>query len=420
MPLILYIITGILYFTGFSFLFRWLNRRKGKPADERWLIAAFAAKIAAGFAYGYMYAYYFPVSDSWVYFKESLVEYQNLLTRPAIFFSTGISFNNFTDFFSTADDAFWSNTGENLLIKLLAVFNVFSGGNYYIDVIFFNALSFWGLYLIYIVAKKQIQKNGLLLFCIVFFLPSCLFWNSGIDKDGLIVFFTGTLIYAVHYCITVKRTAGQLVIGALSFALIFLLRNINALMLLPAVAAWWISVKIVPVRPYLAYVIIYSVCIVFFFLSVSFPSKFNLPLKLAEKQHQFLMLEANTVLSLTPLKPTVRSYTEVLPQAANHVFLRPYITEIKSPFHLMAFVEIVLIASIIIVAVLSSAKHMLRQLLQPFCLFLIMVSLSGLLIIGYTVPFTGAIVRYKALYTVLLLLPFTGMLNRKLWKSKMR
>lgn len=414
MHLILYIITGILYFTGFSFLFRWLNRRKGKPADERWLIAAFVAKLAAGFAYGYVYAHYFPVSDSWVYFKESLVEYQNLLTRPSAFFSTGITFNNLTDFFSTADDAPWSNTGENLLIKLLAVFNVLSGGNYYINVIFFNALSFWGLYLIYFVAKRHIQKNGLLIFCIVFFLPSCLFWNSGIDKDGLIVFFTGTLIYTVHYCITVKQTAMQLVICMLSFVFIFLLRNINALILLPAIAAWWISVKVVPARPYLAYLIIFSACIVFFFLSLSFPSKFNLPLKLAEKQHQFLTLEANTVLPLTPLKPTIKSYAEVLPQAVNHVFLRPYITEIKSPFHLMAFAEMILIITIILLAVLWGGKHMLRQLLQPFCLFLIMVSLGGLLITGYTVPFTGAIVRYKALYIVLLLLPFTGLLNRKL------
>lgn len=395
-------------------MFRWLNRRKGKPADERWLIAAFVAKLAAGFAYGYVYAHYFPVSDSWVYFKESLAEYQNLLTRPSAFFSTGITFNNLTDFFSTADDAPWSNTGENLLIKLLAVFNVLSGGNYYINVIFFNALSFWGLYLIYFVAKRHIQKNGLLIFCIVFFLPSCLFWNSGIDKDGLIVFFTGTLIYTVHYCITVKQTAMQLVMCVLSFVFIFLLRNINALILLPAIAAWWISVKVVPARPYLAYLIIYSACIVFFFLSLSFPSKFNLPLKLAEKQHQFLTLEANTVLPLTPLKPTIKSYAEVLPQAVNHVFLRPYITEIKSPFHLMAFGEMILIITIILLAVLWGGKHMLRQLLQPFCLFLIMVSLGGLLITGYTVPFTGAIVRYKALYIVLLLLPFTELLNRKL------
>jgi hypothetical protein len=410
--LFLYIITGILYTTGFSFLFRWLNHREEKPVHDKWLIAAFAAKIGGGFAYGYLYAHYFPVSDSWMYFKESLTEYQNLLSHPSVFFSTGINFSNLTDFFSTADDAPWSNMGENLLIKLLAVFNIFSGGNYYIDVIFFNALSFWGLCLIYFVVKKHIQKNRSLIFCIVFFLPSCLFWNSGIDKDGLIVFFTGTLMYAVDQCITVKPTAKQLVICILSFAFIFLLRNVSALILLPAITAWWISVRAAPARSPLVYTIVYGTCIVFFFLSKNLPSRYNLPLKLAEKQHQFLTLEANTVLPLTPLQPTVKSYAEILPQAVNHVFLRPYITEITSPFHLMAFAEIILVALMIMLSVLSGRGYTVSRLLQPFCLFLIVFSLGGLLVIGYTVPFTGAIMRYKALYIVLLLLPFAGIFRK--------
>ncbi len=347
-----------------------------------------------------------------MYFKESLTEYQNLLSHPSVFFSTGINFSNLTDFFSTADDALWSNMGENLLIKLLAVFNIFSGGNYYIDVIFFNALSFWGLCLIYFVVKKHIQKNRSLIFCIVFFLPSCLFWNSGIDKDGLIVFFTGTLMYAVDQCITVKPTAKQLVICILSFAFIFLLRNVSALILLPAITAWWISVRAAPTRSPLVYTIVYGTCIVFFFLSKNLPSRYNLPLKLAEKQHQFLTLEANTVLPLTPLQPTVKSYAEILPQAVNHVFLRPYITEITSPFHLMAFAEIILVALMIMLSVLSGRGYTVSRLLQPFCLFLIVFSLGGLLVIGYTVPFTGAIMRYKALYIVLLLLPFAGIFRK--------
>src|SRR5690606_1012193 len=136
---------------------------------------------------------------------------------------------------------------------------------------------------------------------------------------------------------------------------IFLLRNVNALILLPAIVAWWISVKVAPVKTYLTYLIIYSVCVTFFFLSVLFPAKYNLPRELAGKQHQFVALEANTVLPLMPLEPNIKSYAKVLPQAMNHVFLRPYITEIKSPCHLMAFAEMILIIFIVLLAFLSSA-----------------------------------------------------------------
>ena len=411
MHFIFYIITGLLYVTGFSLLFRRLNHQQGKPVADKWLIVAFAAKVMAGIAYGYIYAHIFEVSDSWVYFEASLIEYHQLLTHPSVFFSTGIHFNNAGDLFSAADDASWSNAGENLLIKLLAVFNVFSAGNYYINVIFFNALSFWGLYRLYLVAKKHIQKNNLLIFSTVFFLPSCLFWNSGIDKDGLILFFTGVLIYAVYHCIAVKLTMRQLAVCVISFMFIFLLRNVNALILLPAIAAWWIAVKY-PVRSYLPFLIIYSVAILCFFFSVYLSPAFNLPLKLAEKQHQFLNLQANTVLQLTPLQPTLKSYVAILPQAVNHVFLRPYVTELKSPFHIMAFGEVLLIMLVFLLAVVSAGRQMLHQMAQPFYLFLIMVALSGLLLIGYTVPFPGAIVRYKALYIVFLLIPFIALLKR--------
>jgi hypothetical protein len=296
------------------------------------------------------------------------------------------------------------------LIKLLGIFNVFSGGNYYINVIFFNAIGFWGLYFIYAVAQKHIQKNNLAVFCIIFFLPSCLFWNSAIDKDGLIVFFTGVVIYAVYRCMAEKITVWRIAAAVTGFAFIFLLRNVNALLLLPAIAAWWISVKHAA-TPYLPFLLIYGFCVLLFFLSVYFPPAFNLPLQLAEKQHQFLGLQANTVLPLTALEPDVGSYLRVLPEAVNHVFLRPYITEIKSPFHLMAFAEVVLVILIIILAFVTGDRHNLRGLCQPLYLSLFIVAVSGLLLIGYTVPFTGAIVRYKALYNVFLLIPFVAMIN---------
>ena len=56
---------------------------------------------------------------------------------------------------------------------------------------------------------------------------------------------------------------------------------------------------------------------------------------------------------------------------------------------------------------------MLLQLVNPFSLFCISLALTGYLLIGYTVPFSGAIIRYKALYTIFLLLPFINIIIQK-------
>lgn len=342
-----------------------------------------------------------------MYFKESQLMLQQLQTNPAGFLSYGFNFRHAGDLFSTADDAIWSNMGENLLIKLLAVCNLFSGSNYYINSIFFNALSFWGLFLVYKVTQTYALQNRLLLFLLIFFLPSCLFWNSGIDKDGLLVFFTGILLNAIHRCISEKYTVQRLTIAFVSFAMIMLIRNVNALLLVPAIAAWLVSTKS-SLKPWLCFSAIYCIGVVAFFISVYLPDSFNFPLRLAEKQHGFLTHEANTVLPLTPLKPTLESYCQVFPEAVNHVLLRPYITEIKTPFHLMAFAEVILVLLVFAFAVFTARKTISFRFTQPYFLFLIAVALSGLLLIGYTVPFPGAIVRYKALYLVFLLLPFVS------------
>ena len=370
-----------------------------------WLVPALMAKIIAGILYGYLYAHYFAVSDSWSYFRESLIDYRILLNNPSAFFRIRADTATITDFFSTAHNAFWSNAGENLLIKLMAVLNVFTGGNYYLTSILFNCFTFWGLYLFYSVAIKYFKGKGSLLIMFIFFLPSCLFWNSGMDKDGMVVFFAGLFIFYFDRCLTQKDLFKSGLLCVLSFTGILFMRNFTAITFLPAAIAWLLCFR-KRKNAYIYFAVVYIVCILLFFWSGTLNSTYNLPLRLAEKQHQFLSLEGNTKLPLTPLEPTFLSYLKVFPEAVNHVFWRPYITEIKSPFHLLSFLENLTVIVIIVLIIWITRKRTLLILHHPFSLFLLFIALANMLSIGYSVPFTGAIMRYKALYVIFLLLPF--------------
>lgn len=407
---VLHISMAVAYTGILIFIFTRINRKQGMILSWKWIAAAFLAKAAAGMIYGYIYSHYYTVSDSWSYFNESLGDYHDLIHNPARFFSINSGFNHFTDFFSTADNAFWSNAGENILIKLLAILNVFSNGNYYIDVILFNAFSFWGLYLIYRVAIYHIPGKNVWIYLLLFFWPSALFWNSAIDKDGLMIFLSGILIYSVHQGILRNKTTLFSLMAVASFAGIVLIRNVNAFIFIPAIIAWWISAKM-DKRHLMVFLSVYCVAFILFAASGLAGSSFNLPQKLADKQHQFLSLEANTRLPLTPLEPNFGSYLKVFPEAVNHVFFRPYIIEISSSFHLIAFLENTALVLILCYILIWNKKKEVSYLTNPFNMFLWSVSLTGLLLIGYTVPFPGGIIRYKAFYTMLFLLPFFSCIN---------
>lgn len=407
---VLYILPAALYAGILIFVFCRINHKKGKILPWQWIAVAFIAKAAAGMVYGYIYSHYYTVSDSWVYFKESLGDYHDLIHNPAHFFSINSDFRHFTGLFSTSDDAFWSNAGENILIKLLGMLNVFSNGNYYIDVILFNAFSFWGLYLIYRVTVYHLPGNNVWIYLLIFFWPSCLFWNSAIDKDGLLIYFTGILINSVHNYILRKKAVLSLLLAVVSFAGILLMRNVNALIFVPAIIAWWMASKI-PGRHWAIFIVTYSAAILIFFLSELPGSPFNLPQQFADRQHQFLSLEADTRLPLTTLQPTLISYIKVFPEAVNHIFFRPYITELSSPFHAITWGENIIFICIIVLSLVGK-RPTVSNFTKPFNVFLWAVSLTGLLLIGYIVPFPGAIIRYKAFYAMIFLLPFVGSVNK--------
>ncbi|MBX3254980.1 MAG: hypothetical protein KF862_12630 [Chitinophagaceae bacterium] len=403
----------ILYLVLISVALKKINNKNGAPVNNKWLVAGFIAKVAAGFAYGYIYTHYFEESDSWALFAESLKEYHNLLHNPSAFFSTDMQFNTLGDIFSNTDNATWKNTDDNLFIKLLGVLNVLSGGNYYVTAVLFNFFPAVGLYYLYVTVQKHLSPGNTLLFIFIFFLPSCLFWNSGIHKDGLIVFFTGLFIYCIHRFIYAGKARLFLLLTAfICFFFIFLFRNVTALLLVPCIAGWLWATRLSQ-RHYIPYIIIYILCASFFFGTSFLSQKFNLPLQLAQKQHEFLALKGNSRLPLTPLEPTIGSYIKVFPQAVNHVLLRPYITEITGIFQLMSFIETGLVLLILLITAWKYRTGMLPVLLHPFSLFLITLSFSGLLLTGYVIPFTGAIVRYKCFYLLLLLLPFIAVINKQ-------
>lgn len=409
MSVFLQISLGLLYLAALIFLFIRINRKNEKPVADYWIAAAFFIKALAACAYGYAYAHYLPNSDSWKLFDESLKEYWYILHEPESFFILDIKLDQSADFFSGTSDATWNNTDDNLFIKLLGLLNILSGGNYYITAVLFSFFSFWGLYQIFAVAARNFPVHISFVFFLLFFAPSNLFWNSGLHKDGLIVFFTGLAIW-VTYKFIQHRKAWNIAILVVSLFFLFLFRIVNAMLMIPAIMAWMLACRR-PARTGIIYMSIYVISIAGFFLTAYFPDAYNLPLKLAEKQHDFSRIEANSGLDLTPLEPDFTGYLKVVPEALNNVFLRPYISEITGPLQLLSFIETILTLALFIMLLIRTRFKYLFS--SPLLLFFLTLSLTHLLVIGLTISFTGSIVRYKALYIILLLLPFIFSLKKE-------
>ncbi|MBC7652277.1 MAG: hypothetical protein H7101_11060 [Deinococcales bacterium] len=133
---------------------------------------------------------------------------------------------------------------------------------------------------------------------------------------------------------------------------------------------------------------------------------------MADRQEAFLTLEGGSFMPLPALKGTLASYIHALPAAVNHVFMRPYLTEAKSPLLIFAALETLLVI-IAVGCLLLYLKKIKTITNHPLLMLLLSLSIINYLIIGYTVPFAGAIVRYRVFFEVILLIPILIMCDNK-------
>jgi hypothetical protein len=364
-------------------------------------------KTILGCLYGYIFFKFYNGfgNDSWSYNELALVEYNILLKTPSTFFKnlfTNIYKSDQSVTFFDSNNNFWKDLQITILVKLLAICNLFTKGNYYTNTLFFNFFTFWGHYLLYKCLIFNFKNRKAIAFSMAFLFPPLLFWESGISKDGLVFIGLAGFIYYLTLYFKNKKIR-DLVSMLLFFLMVLFIRNFIALSLVPVSIAFYYSSK-TKVHPLVANFVSISVFLTAFFLSSVFLKQLNLPAKMAERQAAFSALEGKSYMYTPTLNDSFASYINVLPFAINHTFFRPYITEAKSPLLLFASLETLFVLLIIGLAIVQ-IKKLKTIASHPFLMLLLSLAIINYLMIGYTVPFAGAIVRYRVFFEVCLVIP---------------
>lgn len=363
----------------------------------------FIIKVAAGIAIGWITEHYFPNSDYWVFNADGQYEYQLLIHHTKEFLTNIFSSpyeNSYGNYFN-AVGSYWNDLSHNIILKPLAVINLLSQGNYYINSIFFNWFGFLGpvaLYRVFSAIYKS-SKWPLIIGC--FLLPSAIYFSSGIGKD-LVVFTMICLYgYALYNILYSKRTTRRMLLLLLSFVFILLLRNFVAVSLIPASVAILICAQ-KKWKPIIVFTAVYMVGLGLLVLGEIIAPSVQ-PLKvITQRQTDFLNIPAGTTsLPVHKLEPTIKSFISNLPWAIDHGLLRPHLWDklLLLPF---AF-ELLIYELLILIVVFRFRRNI--QFGHPFIVFVCFFSLFMLLITGYVIPFSGAIIRYRSIYLPLFITP---------------
>jgi hypothetical protein len=411
-----------LLFVAYLVLFAWLVTkvkfftRTGLSRSQ--IVILFLMKVLAGIFYGWMGLYYGNLAqmvDTWAYHHYGLEEYELLWSDPGVYF-TDLFHNPHPDglkkFFGS-NLSYWNDLKGNIFVKLLSIFDILSFGHYYVNVIFFSFLSLFGPMAIYRVMTDLFQGKKMIILLAIFFLPSFIYWTSGVYKEGLIFMAISLIIFHLYFGWKEQRYSLKRWLGVFSGLLLLLvMRNYLMALILPAVFAWLLAVKW-PKYGLGIFTAVYLFCGILFFTARYINPRFDFPGAVVEKQQAFLRLQGGaSAIPIKELEPTAGSFLKNTGQAVTLSFLRPFPGDVTHLLSLAACAEVCLLLLLFLLFLIFRKKNVaISNNAIYLCVFL---SISVMLAIGFSVNNLGAIVRYRSIILPLMIVPLVAQTD---WKK---
>lgn len=405
-----------LLFVFYLILFSWLVTRvrffNRSGLNNSQLVIFFLLKVMAAIFYGWMGSYYGEMAqmvDTWAYHQFGIEEYKGMMKDPGGYL-TNLFYDPYpggADKFFGSHDSYWNDLKGNVFVKLLSIFNIFSLKYYYVNVIFYSFLSFFGTIALFRVMNDLFPGKKWIILATIFGLPSFIYWTSGMFKEGLIFTAIALVLYHLYFGAKEKRYSLRRWLGILlGMLMLLVMRNYLMMLVLPAALAWILASK----WPKYGLALFFSVYLVsgaLFFTARYIHPRLDFPKAVVEKQQAFLRLQGGaSSIPIKELEPSLGSFIKNTPQTVVLSFLRPFPGDVRHLLSLAACIEINLLLLLFLLFIIFRKRNVAISTNALYlCTFL---SISVMLAIGFSVNNLGAIVRYRSIMLPLMIIPLVA------------
>ncbi|MEX2230562.1 MAG: hypothetical protein WD824_00265 [Cyclobacteriaceae bacterium] len=171
----------ILWFLHIALIFViGLRVYKKQPALRKFFWPALSFKLFAGVCLGLVYTYFYTVADTFDYFRDAS-ELASLAREDLSAYFRLIVFDENIHTLNLVFD----QPRAVLLTKITSVFNLLTGNNYWVIGFYFSLISFLASWNLVQNINRYIPSVGLAAAIAFLFLPSVVFWTSGILKESI-------------------------------------------------------------------------------------------------------------------------------------------------------------------------------------------------------------------------------------------
>lgn len=386
----------MLFISGLAF-FLW--RRESFLKFLFWPTLAF--KLLCGISVGLLYTYYYPVGDTFHYFKDA----STLTSFSRENFSAYAEFLFFNSDLPSGSLSFQEPRAV-FLTKIVSVFIILTASNYWIISLYFSFLSFLSAWVLVKTINRHVSSALAPAVIAFLLLPSIVFWTSGLIKESLAVagLYLLTVIF-LKIWFNEKIRIFHIVLGLLSLWILWNLKYYFLAIFLPVVCAT-LFYKFIMVKR-LAPSMGQELILWFAFLSVPLLMiSFSHPNFYPERLLNVIVLNNNAFNRLSApedlihyiqLQANPASILQNAPWALLSGLFRPFIWEAGTILQLFLSIENTLIFVFFLTA-LSKIKNYACTPHRLLVLALIVYVTLLCIFISFSAPNFGTLSRYRSGY----------------------
>lgn len=394
------------------------NNIRKEPVYKYYMWGLYA-KLLGGVGLCLIYVYYYKGGDTIMYYQSGVAMSNLFYTRPDEFFQV----------------LFGSNTQENLMlfdnttgyplgylyfdsktffvIRVITPFLILSFNSYLIGTILLAWVAYSGIWRLYLLFCNYYRQLAFPFAIAILFLPSVVFWGSGMLKDTITLSATCWLVVAVHEAFIARRKRITYTITALICAILVIsIKPYILIALLPGALSWIFFARISKITnktmKYLSIPFIYLASFGLGLLILSllgrYLDKFSLDKLITTavvtqndlKQDYY---KGNSF-DIGAIDPSFTGILSKFPVATTAGIYRPFLWDANNVVMLVSALEntfILLVSLYLLVRI--RFRHLLKVIFNnPLLLFALSYSVLLAFSVGLTTSNFGALVRFKIPY----------------------
>ena len=386
------------------------TKYKNKPY-AKYLYTLVLIHLISGVVTGLLARYYYNNNG------DTLMYYDGCGTINELFFENPQNVFNFLSLSTEEQEAYsldypnywyFTATPTTKVIQLAAPFFLITGGSYIgIGFVFslFSAWGCWRMYKTFLYFYPHLYRE---LAYGVLFMPSVLFWGSGLLKDPLSLGGLGLFFHAATNIFYFrKKILNNLIILIVGFYAAYFIKPYIILLFIPFFSLWLFlnykeKIKSKLIKQLVTPILVTLIVLVGYPILNNFAASLSFDVSnLGENVQKNIEGYANEggggVINLGEIDPTPMGILKLLPKAANAALFRPYLWEIKNLLQAIAGVEsliifLFMIYTFIKVGFIKTISSVFSDRIVMLC---ILFSVVFAAIVGITTFNFGSISRYR-------------------------